>query len=57
MTPEFHGYRRADGRVGLRNQVLVLSVNGPDRSRRQTDRPIGSRHSLCGTALRVGTAR
>ena len=28
MTASFQGYRRADGRVGLRNLVLVLSVNG-----------------------------
>ena len=28
MTAAFQGYRRADGRVGVRNLVLVLSVNG-----------------------------
>lgn len=28
MSAAFHGYRRADGRVGVRNLVLVLSVNG-----------------------------
>jgi altronate dehydratase large subunit len=27
-TPSFEGYRRPDGRVGVRNQVLILSVAG-----------------------------
>jgi altronate dehydratase len=43
-TRTFDGYRRADGRVGIRNHVLVLSPTGLTSAAAARVSSLGSRH-------------